>query len=141
MSTILENTDGWFKQYRCASALYLMSVMYQCYSIIIGWVISAPGHVKEVVDGLNDVYKCYIYQLMSTVKLHGSNRFDSQTQMHIGTQKDDIILFRGLQDHLTKEHHINGVFDHGKNKKIFMERKYTDRQYHVHNHADVAHKL
>ena len=42
--TILENTDGCSKQYRCAFSLYLMSVMYQCYSIIIDRGISATGN-------------------------------------------------------------------------------------------------
>ena len=51
-----------------------MSVMSQTYSIIIDWGISAPGHGKEVVDGLNAVDKSYIYQLMSKVQLPGSTR-------------------------------------------------------------------
>ena len=76
LSTIWENTDGCAEQYRCASALYLMSVMSQTYSIIIDWGISAPGHGKEVVDGLNAVDKRFIYQLMSKVQLPGSIRFD-----------------------------------------------------------------
>ena len=54
-----------------------MSVMSQCYSIIIDQGISALGHGKEVVDGINDVDKRYIYELMSTVQLPGSNIFDS----------------------------------------------------------------
>ena len=54
-----------------------MSVMSQCYYIIIYRGISAPGHVKEVVNGLNAVDKCYIYQLISTFQLPGSNIFDS----------------------------------------------------------------
>ena len=61
LSTIWENTDGFAEQYRCASALYLMSVMSQTYSIIIDHGISAPRHRKEVVDGLNDVDKSYVY--------------------------------------------------------------------------------
>ena len=44
-----------------------MSVMSQTYSIIIDRGISAPGHGKEVVDGLNAVDKRYIYQLMFKV--------------------------------------------------------------------------
>ena len=55
LSTIWENTDGCDEQYRCASAMLLMSVISQTYSIIIDRGISAPGHGKEVVDGLNDV--------------------------------------------------------------------------------------
>ena len=82
-STIWGNTDGCEYQYKCASALYLISVFYHCYSIIIYQGISAPGHGKEVVDGINAIEKViYIYQLMSNVKLPGSNTFDSQISMH-----------------------------------------------------------
>ena len=72
-----ENTDGCAEQYRCVSALYLMSVFFQYYSIIVDRGISAPGHGKEVVDGLNAINKLYIYQLMSNVQLPGSKIFDS----------------------------------------------------------------
>ena len=46
-----------------------MSVFPQCHSIIIDRGIGAPGHVKEVVDGIDAIYKRYIYQLMSNVQL------------------------------------------------------------------------
>ena len=46
-----------------------MSVMSQTYSVIIDCGISAHGHGKEVVDGINAVDKRYIYQLISKVKL------------------------------------------------------------------------
>ena len=90
LSEIWENTDCCAEQYRCASSLYLMSVMSQCLSIIIDRVISAPGHGKEVVDGLNDVDKRYIYQLISNFQLPGSKRFDTQMQIHTGNQNDDV---------------------------------------------------
>ena len=67
LSIIWENTDGCAEQYRCASVLHLMSVMSQNYSSIIDRGISAPGHGKEVVDGINAIDKRYIYQLMSKV--------------------------------------------------------------------------
>ena len=72
---IWEKTDGCDEQYRCASALYLLSVMSQCYSIIIDRSIIAPGHGKEVVDGLNAFGKRYIYQLISKVQFPGSFTF------------------------------------------------------------------
>ena len=92
MGKIWENNDGCAKQYRCASLLYLISVMSQCYSVITDRGISAPGHGKEVVDGLNAVDKRYIYQFVYTVQLPGPNIFDSQMQVHTGNQKDDVIL-------------------------------------------------
>ena len=63
--TIWEYTDGCAEQYRCASSLYLMSVISKCYSVIIYRGISAPGHGKEGVGGLNKIDKHYIYQLIS----------------------------------------------------------------------------
>ena len=47
----------------------------QCFSIIIDQGISAPGHGKEVVDGIDAIAKRYIYQLMSNVQLTGSKTF------------------------------------------------------------------
>ena len=92
LSTILENADGCAEQYICASALYLMSLISQTYSIIIDRVISVPGHGKEVVCGLNDVDKRYIYQLMSKVQPPGSVGFDSQIKMRTGTENKDVSL-------------------------------------------------
>ena len=92
----------------------VMSVMSQCYSIIIDWGISAPGHGKEVVDRLNAVDKLYIYQLMYTVQLTGSKIFDSQIQMYTGTEKYNVSLAKEFKEHLTKNHQKYGVIDQGK---------------------------
>ena len=32
------------------------------------------------------------------------------------------------------------MFDQGKNNKQFMERKWTDRHYHIQDNADFAHQ-
>ena len=64
-----------------------MSVMSQCYSVIIDRCISAPTHGKEVVDGINAIDKRYTYQLMSNVQLTRTRKFYSQMQMHTSNQK------------------------------------------------------
>ena len=81
-----------------------MPVISECYSVIIDRGISAPGHVKEVVDGINDIDKSYIYQLMSTIKLTVSNIFDYHMQMNTGNQNNDVSLAKEFQQHLTKKH-------------------------------------
>ena len=91
-----------------------MSVISQTYSLIIYRGISAPGHGKEVVDGLNYVDKRYIYQLMSKVQLPGSIRFDSHIKIHTGTEKKDVSLAREFKNHMEGEHRKNGVIDQGK---------------------------
>ena len=65
----------------------LKITMSQCYYIIIDRGTSTPGHEKEVVEGLNDFDKRYIYKLMSKFQLPGSVRFDSQIKMHTGTKR------------------------------------------------------
>ena len=51
---------------------------------------------------------------MSNVQLPGSNRFDSHMQMHTVNQKDDVSSAKEFQQHITKDHRKNGVFDQGK---------------------------
>ena len=63
-----------------------MSVMSQCYAVIIDRGISAPGHGKVLFDGINAIEKRYIHQLMSNFQLPGSKTFDSQI----------IMLFRKI---------------------------------------------
>ena len=48
LSTIWENTDGCAENYIYAAALYLMSILSQAFSVMIGRGISAPGHGREV---------------------------------------------------------------------------------------------
>ena len=63
-STIMEETDGCAKQYRCASAINLLSMLSMKYNIVIDRAVGAPGHGKDVVDGLNAVDKRYLKQCM-----------------------------------------------------------------------------
>ena len=81
-----------------------MSVISQTYSIIIDRGISAPGHGKEVVGGLNAVDKRYIYKFISKVQLPGSVRFDSQIKIHTSTEEKYVSLAHELKNNLEEEH-------------------------------------
>ena len=90
-----------------------------------------------MVDGLNAVDKRYIYQLMSKVQLPGSVRFDPQIKMHTGTENKYISLAHVFKNHLEEEHRQNGAIYQGKPRKRFIERKLTERKYHVQDNAAV----
>ena len=117
LSKIWENTDGCADQYICASSLYLMSFLSQCYSIIIDRGISAPGHGNRWLMVLMPFTKCYMYQLMSNVQLPVSKTFDSQILMHYCTPKKDVSLAKEFQKHLSRNDSKHGVIDQGNTGK------------------------
>ena len=84
--------------------------------------------------------KRYIYQLMSNVQPPGSKRFDSQIRIHSCIHKNDVSLAKTFQKNMSKEHRKHGVIDQVKYRKRSSKRKWTDREYHVQDNADVAHK-
>ena len=77
---------------------------------------------------------------MPNVQLPGSKKFDSQILLHYCTKKNDVSLAKKFQKHLSKEHRKHVVIDQVKYSKRASKRKWTDREYHVHYNADVAHK-
>ena len=91
--------------------------MSQSYSAITYWGISAPGHVKEVVYGINDIDKSYVYQIVYNIQLPGLKIFDSCMQMQTSTQYNYVSLVKEFQQHLSKKHRQNDVIGQGKNKK------------------------
>jgi hypothetical protein len=62
---MFDNTDGFAKQYRCATALHLLSMLSMKHNVIINQAaVAAPRHGKDLIDGLNAVDKMYLKELM-----------------------------------------------------------------------------
>ena len=47
-SNICDDTDGCADQYRCATSLYLLSMLYHLYNIVIDCCFGSHGHGKDV---------------------------------------------------------------------------------------------
>ena len=58
ISTIWEHTDGCTKQYRCSKSLYLLSSLAVEYEVTIDRHIDAPGHGKDLFDGVMHKIRC-----------------------------------------------------------------------------------
>ena len=58
--TMWYQTDGCKNQYKLSIAYYLMYFLSQSYQIVIDRDVDTPVHVKDVVDGFNDVHKRYL---------------------------------------------------------------------------------
>ena len=92
LSTVWDNTYGRADHYRCATSLYLLSILSPSFNIIIYHGISAPGQRREVIYGLNTTYKRFIFYLIATVQLPGSKWFDTKIEFHTATQNTDVSL-------------------------------------------------
>jgi hypothetical protein len=66
--TMLDDTDGCAKQYRCATAIHLLSMLSVKYGITIDRQVGAPGHGKDIIDGVNAVNKNYISKCFCMTK-------------------------------------------------------------------------
>ena len=82
-----------------------------CFTIYDG--IISLVHVREVVDGLNDIDKLFLFQLISNVQLPGEKGYVTQMVMNTGTRTYDASLAIEFQKHLSTEARKHGVDDHG----------------------------
>jgi hypothetical protein len=61
---MFDNIDGCAKQYNCATAVHLLSMLSVKHNITIKQAVAAPGHGKDLIDGLNAVDKMFLKELM-----------------------------------------------------------------------------
>ena len=95
------NIYGCAEHFIRATALYLLSILSQPFNIIIDRWVSAPGHVIEVFNGQNTTHKSFIFLLMETVQLPGSERFDTKMAAHRATQNTYMSLALEFQSNLS----------------------------------------
>ena len=73
--------------------MHHLQVIPHKYSSCLNLIIITSLQIKTGgTPGINAVGERHIYKLMSYVQLPGSNRFDSQMQMHNGNQNNDLSL-------------------------------------------------
>ncbi len=77
--TVYDATDGCGKQYRSATTLFLLSLIATEFDLTMDRAIGAPGHGKDIVDGLNATDKMYLKKQMCMIGTPESN--DSQKRM------------------------------------------------------------
>jgi hypothetical protein len=136
---ILDDTDGCAKQYRSATALYLLSLIAVTYHVVYDRAIGAPGHGKDEVDGLNAVDKRFIAEKMSLVMTPEANesckRIASEAMVE-GVSKSIAEEAARLCSDMTR---MEGVKSEGKYQKREASAAMKKRHYHVHDENSTEH--
>ena len=60
--------------------------------------------------------------------------------MHYCTPTKYVSLNEEFPKHISNDDREHGIIDQGKDRKRSSKSKWTEREYHVQNNADVAHK-
>lgn len=125
------NTDGASKQYRCANALCYLSLLSTKYNINIDRAIGAPGHGKDLVDGLNAVDKHYLKKIMRITKKPDETNLDiKKINVHTVFNKDKVSIAKESA-RLLRLDRTYGSFGASKHKKREVNRTVRERFYHV----------
>jgi hypothetical protein len=137
VSAVFDNTDGCCSQYRCATGVFLLTVLSSMFKVCIDRQVHAPGHGKDEVDGLNATTKRFLCEKMSTTQKDdgrdNSNRM-ADWAMEGGAEK---CLSAEAVRLLENPERKDGVESAGKYQKRFDNRAVTERHYHVLKASDV----
>lgn len=137
--TVWEDTDGCSKQYRCGNALYLLSLLASKYGVTIDRAIGAPGHGKDVVDGLNATDKRYLKKMMCSIAKPEIDEEEGPKMKANSMQGGQLVSLAQECARLcslqTRVSGVKGVG--GKRAKRESEAKLQHRNYHVHKEDEV----
>ena len=132
-STKWDNTQGCSDQYICATPLYLLSMFYHSYKILIDCGVGAPGQRKYFVNGLNAI-------LVKTVQLPSAATTNSQMVVHTSMSNTYIIPLREFQKNVSDPTLAHGLIGQVKYRKQYSKRKWTECEYYVQCRKYVQHK-
>jgi len=130
--TVWDDTDGCGKQYRCGTAMYLLSILASKYGIIIDRAIGAPGHGKDIVDGLNATDKVYLRKAMCMIGTPEANDGDKRMAAHAMLGDEKMSLAAESCRLCSDPARFEGVkAEGGKRQKREAAAKMKERHYHV----------
>ena len=135
--TILDQTYGCVKQYRCSIAYYLMSFLSKSYQIVLDRRVDTPGHGKDVVDGFNAVQKRYLVTFLRMSSTPEVDNIDSM-RMHVDamTKKGEVSFSEECKRLLDLRDKI-GTKSDKKHAKIEAKARLKHKYYWVHKEEDI----
>ena len=144
-STIWEHTDGCTKQYRCAKALYLLSSLAVEFQVAIDRQVDAPGHGKDVVDGLNAQDKVFLrkHMISSCAASEPSKDPNAKVKMDaavVDGENKAISFAKQCVNICSQEARKMGVISHKKLNKREDKKKMKKRFYHYQDFEEVQFK-
>jgi hypothetical protein len=128
---MFDNTDGCAKQYRCATALHLLSMLSVKHNITIDRAVAAPGHGKDLIDGLNAVDKMYLKELMMRTSVAGEANEDRKIKSHSVEEGSAVSIAEEAARLCQIDARAEGAKSNRKHQKREQASTVKQRHYHV----------
>jgi hypothetical protein len=126
-----DDTNGCSKQYHCGTAIYLLLVLALHFGILINRSIGAPGHGKDIVDGLNATGKLFLQGKMCLIGLPEANDSSKQMDAHSMVEGAYKSLAAECARLCSKEARASGVKSDMKSIKRESSLKLKFWLYHL----------
>jgi hypothetical protein len=139
--TMFDNTDGCAKQYRCATAIHLLSMLAVEFNMAINRSVGAPGHGKDLVDGLNACDKQYLKKMMMRITLPGNEQSAAGEDKKIipySVKEREFASIAEEAARLCALDRSGGAKGDKKHKKREEAATMKNRIYHVRKREDVV---
>jgi hypothetical protein len=136
-SFVLDHTDGCAKQYRSATAMYLLSVLAVAYQITIDRAIGAPGHGKDEVDGLNATDKRFLKVKMAQIQAPEDDQRESRMSAAAMVEGSLSSIAEESARLCSVQSRSEGVKSENKYKKREAASVMKRRRYHVLKEEDI----
>jgi hypothetical protein len=139
-ATFFTDTDGCCKQYRCGNSIYLNSLLSSDHGIVIDQAIGAPGHGKDIVDGINATDKRYLAGKMCLIGTPEAN--DGPRMMQAASMLENAATSLAAESVrlCTEESRVRGVKGNTKHAKREADAPLKERNYNLHQPEDVRFK-
>lgn len=144
---MFDETDGCAKQYRCGTALFLMSLLAVTYRITIDRAVGAPGHGKDFVDGLNATDKDFLIGKFRMIGLPEDYGDSGNQTVGAATRISPESMVEGTSKSLAVECYrlcsdaarLSGMKSDKKSNKRETNAKLKYRHYHVQEKSGRCH--
>ena len=136
-SIMIDDTDSCANQYRCGNVLYLLSMLSAKHKLIIDRAAGAPGHGKDVVDGLNVTGKNYLHAKMCMIGTPEANSSEHVMNAHSTVNGTAFGLAQKYHRLCSHPSRTGGYKGGVKNKKREQTAKMKARVYYLQNKEDV----
>jgi hypothetical protein len=140
-TVLYTGTDRCGKQYRCGNSKYLNSLLLSENGIVNDHTVGAPGHGKDIVDGINAIDKHFLAGKMCMIGTQEANNKPKLMQAASMIENATKSLAEESVHMCTEETRASVVKGYSKHAKREANAPLKERHYHLHKTEQIRFEI